>query len=85
VGVVGRDPVRELVEVGLADVDVAGRLEQCNRLGRGVGDVVGEDRRAVGGADAGGVEQVLDRKPGAGCGPRCDLGDEDPVDQPSSR
>jgi hypothetical protein len=53
----------ELVQVRLADVDVAGRLEPPDRLGRLARDVVGEEDRAVRGDEAGSVEQVLDREP----------------------
>ena len=60
VRVLGRDPVGELVQVRLADVRVAGALEPRDGLGGCVRDVVGEQDRAVGRRQAGGVEQVLD-------------------------
>ena len=50
----------ELVQVGLADTAVAGRLEPCDSLRGRVRNVVGVDRRAVGGAHPGRVEEVLD-------------------------
>ena len=53
-------PVGELVQVRLADVRVAGRLEPPHRLGGLRRDVLGEDRRAVRRRQAGGVEEVLD-------------------------
>jgi hypothetical protein len=52
----------ELVEVGLADVRVAGGLEAQNRLGRLARRVLGEQDRAVSGDEARRVEQVLDRE-----------------------
>ncbi len=60
--VLGGRPVGELVQVRLADVRVAGRLEPLHGLGRLGRDVLGEDRRAVGRRQAGGVEEVLDRE-----------------------
>jgi hypothetical protein len=59
VRVVARDAVRELVQVGLADVDVPGRLEPRDRLGGALGHVVGEQDGAVGGTQTGRVEEVL--------------------------
>jgi hypothetical protein len=53
----------ELVQVRLADVDGAGRLEPPDRLGRLARYVVGEEDRAVRRDEAGSVEQVLDREP----------------------
>jgi len=53
---------RELVQVGLADVCVAGRLQPPHRLGRLARHVVGEQDRAVGRDEPGRVEQVLDRE-----------------------
>ena len=47
VRVLRRDPVGELVQVGLPDVRVAGGLEQADGLGGLRRDVVGEQRRAV--------------------------------------
>jgi hypothetical protein len=52
----------ELVQVGLAYVPVPGRLEPPYRLGRLARDVRGEQDRAVGRDEPGGVEQVLDRQ-----------------------
>ena len=60
--VLGGRAVGELVQVGLADVRVAGRLEQPHRLGRLARHVLGEQDRAVGGDEPGRVEQVLDRE-----------------------
>ena len=57
-----RDAVRELVQVRLADVRVAGRLEPADGFGRLGGHVVGEDRRAVRRRQPGGVEEILDRE-----------------------
>src|SRR2546429_595394 len=76
VRVLRRGAEGELVQVGLADGDVTGGLEQTPRVGGSVRDVVPEDRRAVGGADAGGVEEVLDGEldPVRGA---VELGDED--------
>ena len=60
VRVLRRDPVGELVQVRLADVHVAGLLEQRDR-GRGSGgDVLGEEDRAVGRRQTLGVEEILD-------------------------
>ena len=62
-GVLARDAPRELVQVRLADDDGAGRHEALHR-GRGSGrHVIRVDLRAVGGADPGGVDQVLDEQP----------------------
>jgi len=46
--VLGRDAVGELVEVRLADVRVPALLQPCDRLGRPLRDVVGEDDRPGG-------------------------------------
>jgi hypothetical protein len=54
------DAVRELVEVGFADVDVTRGLEADDGLGASLGHVVGEDDRPVGRGQPGGVEEVLD-------------------------
>jgi len=56
VRVFGGDAVGELVQVGLADVCVAGRFEEEHGFGRPRRHVVGEDRRAVGRLQPGGVE-----------------------------
>jgi hypothetical protein len=74
------DAPGELVQVRLAHVHVARRLEPCNRRRRLRRHVVAEDRRAVGGAYAGGVEEILHRQchPGA-C--RLQLGYEDALVQ----
>jgi hypothetical protein len=57
------DAVGELVQVRLADVDVARGLELTDGL-RGLGrDVLSEEDRAVGRDEPGGVEEVLDRQP----------------------
>ena len=54
------DPVRELVQVRLADVHVPGRFQAADRL-RGLGrHVFDEDRRPVRGHEPGGVEEILD-------------------------
>jgi hypothetical protein len=50
------------VQVRLADVRVAGRLEPRHRLGRPRGHVLGKQDRPVGGNEPGGVEEVLDRE-----------------------
>ena len=74
--VLGGDPPRELVQVGLADHHVAGVLEQRHRRRGLVRHVVAEDRRPVRGPQAGGVEEVLDGESRAV--PRgLDLRDED--------
>jgi hypothetical protein len=52
----------ELVQVRLADVRVARRLEPPYRLGRLARDMLGEQDRAVGRDEPGRVEQVLDRE-----------------------
>ena len=62
----GCDPVRELVKVRLADVDVARGLEQAHGLGRLLWYVLGEDRGAVGRDQSRGIEEVLDRERDAG-------------------
>jgi hypothetical protein len=62
VGVLRRDPVGELVEVRLPDVDVAGAFQTDDSLGRAGRNVVGEDRRAVGRRQTGCVEEILDRE-----------------------
>ena len=62
VRVPARDAVGELVQVRLAHVRVAGRLEPGHGLGAALGHVVGEQDRAVGRRQPGGVEQVLDRE-----------------------
>jgi hypothetical protein len=71
--------VRELVQVGLADVRVSGRLQPPYRL-RGLSrNVLGEQDRAVGRDEPGRVEEVLDgeRNPLGGLlGAR----EEDPVE-----
>jgi hypothetical protein len=69
-------PERELVEVRLPDEHVARGLQPAHGRGGALGDVIGEDRRSVGGADARGVEDVLDGEPGA-FGRRLRAGDED--------
>jgi len=61
VGVLGGDPVGELVQVGLADVRPAAELQPGDRDCRLLRDVLAVDRRAVGGGQPGGVEEVLDR------------------------
>jgi hypothetical protein len=79
VRVLGRDAVGELVQVRLADDAVAGGFETRDGLRGPVGDVVGEEDRAVGRRQAGGVEEVLDCQRGAGrrrLGPR----EEDPLE-----
>jgi hypothetical protein len=43
VAVLGGDAVRELVQVRLADRDVARSLEQTDGVGAAVGNVVGKD------------------------------------------
>ncbi len=53
--------VGQLVQVGLAEDHRAGALEALDRGGIVVRDPVGEQRRAEGGEDAPGGEQVLDR------------------------
>jgi len=50
------------VQVRLADVEVAGSLEPADGLSGLLRDVVGEEDRAVGGDERGGVEEVLDRQ-----------------------
>jgi hypothetical protein len=50
------------VQVGLADVRVAGRLETPYRLRGLTWHVLGEQDRAVGGDEPCRVEQVLDRE-----------------------
>jgi len=62
VGVLRRGPVGELVQVGLADVRVPGRLEPPNGLRGRRRNVIDEDRRAVRRRQAGAVEQILDRE-----------------------
>jgi hypothetical protein len=52
----------ELVQVGLAHIGVARGLEAAHRLGRLHRHVVGEQDRAVGRDQSGGVEKVLDRE-----------------------
>ena len=76
--VLGGRPVRELVQVRLADVRVAGVLEPPHRFGRGRRDVPGEDRRAVRRLEPRRVEEVLDREPHA-VGRRLWPGEKDPV------
>jgi hypothetical protein len=78
VEVLGGDAVGELVQVRLADVRIAGRLEQPHRVRRLGRHVIREDGRAVGRADTGRVEEILDREPDPGTG-LGDLGDEDAV------
>jgi len=70
------DAVGELVQVRLPDVRPAGCLERGDGGRSYVGRVVGEDRRAVGRARAGRVEEILDGEPPAAAGRK--LGDEDP-------
>ncbi len=60
VRVVRGDPVGELVEVRLSDDPVARLLEPGDRARRSLGDVLPEDRRAVGRHEPGRVDQVLD-------------------------
>jgi hypothetical protein len=58
--VLGGRAVGELVQVGLADVDVARVLQQAHGRG-GLGRyVLGEEDRAVGRDEPGRVEEVLD-------------------------
>ena len=78
VRVLRRDSVGELVQVGLADVGVAGGLEPQNACRRRRRNVVGEDRGAVRGRQACGVEQVLDGEWDAG-GRRLRAREEDSV------
>ena len=54
-----RDPPGELVRLRLAEEDRAGGPEPPDRLGVLVRDVVEEERRAVGGAYSGRVEEIL--------------------------
>ena len=63
VRVLGGRPVRELVQVGLPHVDVAGGLEPAHGLRRLGRDVLGEQDRAVRRDEPRRVEQVLDREP----------------------
>ena len=56
VRVLGRHPVRKLVQVRLADIHVAGVFEQPHRFGGLRGNVVGENRRAVRRSQPGRVE-----------------------------
>ncbi len=65
VEVLRRDAVGELVQVRLADVRPPGALESQHGLGRPFRHVLGEHRRAVGRADAGRVEEILDGEPPA--------------------
>ena len=76
VRVLGGRPVRELVQVRLADVRVTRVLEQPHRRRRLRGHVAGEDRRAVGRLEPGRVEQILHREPDPGRG-RIRPGEED--------
>jgi hypothetical protein len=78
VRVLGGDAVRELVQVRLADVRVAGTLEAYDGFGRGRRDVFREDRRPVRRRHARRVEQVLDCEPDS-VGRRLGLREEDPV------
>jgi hypothetical protein len=66
VRVLGVDAVGELVQVRLADDAVAALLQPPYRLGRPLGDVVGEEDRPVGRRQTGRVEKILDgeRDPG---------------------
>ena len=66
VRVLGGRAVRELVQIRLADVRVAGLLEQPHRGRRLAGHVPGEDRRAVGRLEPGRVEEILDGEPDPG-------------------
>ena len=68
VRVLGGRPVRELVQVRLADVHVARILEPQHGGGCPLGHVAGEDPRAVGRLQPAGVEEVLDRQPDARSG-----------------
>ena len=61
-GVLARDAPRELVQVRLADDDRARGDESLDGRRGAVGHVIGVDVRAVGRADAGGVDQVLDEQ-----------------------
>jgi hypothetical protein len=63
------DAIGELVQVRLADVREARRLEPRDGLRRTDRDVVGEDRRAVRRRQPGRVEQILDGERDA-CGRR---------------
>ena len=74
--VLGGRPVRELVQVRLADVHVARILEPQHRGSGPLGHVAGEDPRAVGRLQPAGVEEILDRQPDARSG-RLRLGEED--------
>jgi hypothetical protein len=58
--VLRRRAVGELVQVGLPDVRVAGLLKEDDDLGAPRRDVVDEDRRAVGGGQARGIEEIFD-------------------------
>jgi hypothetical protein len=60
--VLGGGAEGELVQVGLADVRVPGRLEPPDRLRRLARDVLGEQDRAVGRDEPGGVEKILNRE-----------------------
>jgi len=62
VRVLGGRSESELVEIRLADVDIARSLEPLHSL-RAVGrNVLGEEDRAIGRDEAGGVEEILDRE-----------------------
>ncbi len=61
--VLARHPPGELVQVRLADDDRPRGDEPLHRRGRLHGHMVGVDLRAVGRADPGGVDQVLDEQP----------------------
>jgi hypothetical protein len=60
VRVLRRGAKGELVQVRLADVDVACGFEPADCLGGARGKVLGEQDRAVGRDEPGGVEEVLD-------------------------
>ena len=80
-GVLARDAPRELVQVRLADDDGARRHEALHRGRAARRHVIRVDLRAVGRADPGGVDQILDEQPRAvqRSGPRrlrLDLGDD---------
>ncbi len=74
VGVHRGDPVRELVQVRLSDVRVAGGFEPAHRLGRLLGHVLGVDDRAVGRRQPRRVEEILDREPRAVSSPPASRG-----------
>ena len=61
--VLGRDPVRELVQVRLAEDGIAGALEARHGIRRPRGHVLLEDRRAIGRDQPRRVEEILDAQP----------------------